>query len=152
VLNQLKDGNEIDNRHMIKSTFYIFGLFLCSLLLSDSVYAEEVSKEKKELIKSILTKNNQYLVVSVNGMCCRNCAIGIGKKVNELDYVDANELPKGIHIDRKNSLLTVAIKVDHMAQMDSLFAAIRKAGYDPQVLYQMDKKGEVISSKLTAPK
>jgi hypothetical protein len=82
-------------------------------------------------------------VLAVDGMCCRNCGIGIGKKVCTLDFVDTEALPKGIKIDRKNSLLTVALKEGEELDTASLTEAVRKAGYSPVRLYKRGEAGSL---------
>ena len=99
--------------------------------------AETVAVEAK------LTEQPNQIVLAVNGLCCRSCAIGIGKKVCKLDFIDTNALPQGVKVDRKNSLLTVAVKQNEKIDVPALAEAIRKAGYDPVRLYQRIENGSL---------
>lgn len=101
----------------------------------DALSPEQALVEKK------LSGDAALLVVAVNGMCCRTCAIGIGKKVCQLDFVDTEVLPKGVAVDRENSLLTVSVIEGEAIDVPSLVQAIHAAGYDPVRLYQRDADG-----------
>jgi len=111
-------------------------LFLNGALFSEVLPSKELMAEKSVVQTKLLSEPNR-LVLAVNGMCCRNCAIGIGKKVATVGNIDTKALPKGISIDRENGLLTVAVKEGAKVEYAKLFDAIRKAGYDPVRMYQM---------------
>ena len=102
--------------------------------------AEELARERTT-VKSRLSGQTNQVILAVNGLCCRSCAIGIGKKVCGLDFVDTNSLPRGVKVDRKNSLLTVSVKNSETIDPESLSQAIRKAGYDPVRIYQNSDDG-----------
>ena len=103
---------------------------------------DELSAERAK-VEAKLAGNPSQIVLAVNGLCCRNCAIGIGKKVCKLDFVDTDALPKGVKVDRKNSLLTVSLKQNEKVDLTSLATAIRKAGYEPVRLYQRIENGSL---------
>ena len=110
------------------------------MAISCLALAEETSdplEVEKALVEEKLTKEQNQVVLAVDGLCCRSCAIGIGKKVCKLTFVDPEALPKGVTVDRKNSLLTVAVKENESIDIDELAKAIRKAGYKPVRLYQL---------------
>jgi len=127
-------------------------LFVFSLGLSGALYCEELpAKEllaEKSVVQTKLLEESNRLVLAVNGMCCRNCAIGIGKKVAEVGNVDTKALPKGIIIDREHGLLTVAVKEGAKIEYSKLFDAIRKAGYDPVRLYQMGANNSLVMTQI----
>lgn len=94
--------------------------------------------DEKSLVTERLTEKPDTVILAVDGMCCRTCAIGIGKKTCLLEFVDTEALPpKGVLVDRVNSLLTVSIKKGEVVNVASLVEAIRKAGYNPVRFYQL---------------
>ena len=94
--------------------------------------------DEKKLVKERLTEKPDTVILAVDGMCCRTCALGIGKKACRLEFVDTAALPPtGVLIDRVNSLLTVSIKKGEVVNVASLAEAIRKAGYSPVRFYQL---------------
>jgi len=102
--------------------------------------ADGLARERTT-VESRLSGQTNQVILAVNGLCCRSCAIGIGKKVCGLDFVDTNSLPRGVKVDRKNSLLTVSVKNSETIDPESLSQAIRKAGYDPVRIYQHSGDG-----------
>lgn len=118
--------------------FVFMALFWGGGLIAEEVLPEVELLKEKSLAQTKLLEKPDHLILAVNGMCCRNCAIGIGKKVSGVENVDTEALPKGIHIDRQNGLLTVAVKKGSKINYNQLYEAIRKAGYDPVRLYQLN--------------
>jgi copper chaperone CopZ len=100
--------------------------------------ATDLLADEKKLVTERLTEKPDTVILAVDGMCCRTCALGIGKKACQLEFVDTAALPPtGVHIDRANSLLTVAVKKGEVVNVASLAEAIRKAGYNPVRFYQL---------------
>jgi len=94
--------------------------------------------DEKKLVKERLTEKPDTVILAIDGMCCRTCALGIGKKACQLEFVDTAALPpKGVDVDRVNSLLTVSVKKGEVVDVASLAEAIRKAGYNPVRFYQL---------------
>ena len=121
---------------MLKKIIVLFVAFIAAQVLG---IAEEPGKEmsaQQAAIDATLKEDPNQIVLVVNGLSCPNCAIGIGKKVCELGFIDTEALPKGVKVNAKVSLLTVAIKKDQTIEIEPLVEAIRKAGYDPVRLYQ----------------
>lgn len=128
---------------MSRLSFFLMSfLLIFSGLSAEALPSAEMLKEKS-LVQAKLLETPNRLILAVNGMCCRNCAIGIGKKVAQVGNVDTQALSKGIHIDRVNGLLTVAVKEGAMVNYPSLYDAVRKAGYDPVRLYQLNSDKSV---------
>ena len=96
-----------------------------------------LEEEKKVATERIETTKN-LAVVAVDGLCCKSCAIGVGKKVRKLDFVDLKSLDKGIAIDKERFLLEVALKDGKRLDHDEIVKAIRKAGYEPARIYERD--------------
>ena len=100
--------------------------------------ATDLLADEKKLVTERLMEKPDTVILAVDGMCCRTCALGIGKKACQLEFVDTAALPPtGVHIDRANSLLTVAVKKGEVVNVASLAEAIRKAGYNPVRFYQL---------------
>jgi len=100
--------------------------------------ATDLLADEKKLVTERLTEKPDTVILAVDGMCCRTCALGIGKKACQLEFVDTAALPPtGVHIDRANSLLTVAVKKGEVVNVASLAEAIRKAGFNPVRFYQL---------------
>ena len=119
-------------------------IFLVCLATQTPCICEEPNDKlsaERVIVDAKLREQSNQVILAVNGLCCRNCAIGIGKKVCNLDFVDTEALPKGVKVDRKNSLLSVAIKENEKVDIPSLAKAIRKAGYSPVRLYQPAENG-----------
>ncbi|PCJ60242.1 MAG: hypothetical protein COA79_08710 [Planctomycetota bacterium] len=112
--------------------------------------AFKVALKRSLLIKSSLKKNPGYTIVAVNGLCCNTCAIGIGKKVSKVSAVDKKKLPKGVELDRKNGLLTVAVKKGESIDVAKLASAIRDAGYEPTNAYKLGADGKVSDTVIPA--
>lgn len=110
-------------------------LLVIPVLAADDIGETELRKER-DIVKARLAENPDQVILAVNGLCCRTCAVGIGNKVCKLDFVDVTTLPKGVKVDRKESLLTVSIKSGKNIDLSSLIEAIRKAGYDPVRFYR----------------
>ena len=133
-------------------------MVLCIACLAVVGYAaEQAPKPDKDTlmkewstISARLPGQTNQIILAVNGLCCRSCAIGIGKKVCTLDFVDTNSLPRGVKVDRKNSLLTVSVKDAEAIDPESLTRAIRKAGYDPVRLYRRTADGELTVTDIPA--
>ena len=107
--------------------------------------------DEKKLVKERLTEKPDTVILAVDGMCCRTCAIGIGKKTCLLEFVDTAALPpKGVLVDRVNSLLTVSIKKGEVVNVASLAEAIRKAGYNPVRFYQLLEGKKLTVETITA--
>ena len=120
---------------------YSLTTFLLAMALSIVGAAEPIIDplaSEKKLVTQRLTEKPDTVILAVDGMCCRTCAIGIGKKTCLLEFVDTEALPpKGVAVDRINSLLTVSVKQGKIIDVASLVKAIRKAGYSPVRFYQL---------------
>ena len=132
-----------------KITLLLCGLSL--LLASPFASAEpnpEISGDARRIAaEKVLSENDSVLTVYVKGLCCPSCAIGIRKKVSKLDFVDPKRLSKGVTLDTKTQLATIAIKGYKKVELSALAQAIRDAGYDPFHVYQLDK-GRLITTEI----
>lgn len=111
-------------------------------LLTLSVGAMNVSPEATEEVRVVaaqskLSSEADTVVVFAKGLCCPSCAIGVRKMISRLDFVDKKRFNKGVELDTKVQLITVAIGQEKKADFKSLTEAIVDAGYDPVHSYTL---------------
>lgn len=75
----------------------------------------------------------------VKGLVCTSCALGIRIKVGKLPFVDSSRYKRGVDMDAKTQLITVALLPGVKADDKSLSLAIIAAGYDPVERYTMQE-------------
>ena len=75
----------------------------------------------------------------VKGLVCTSCALGIRIKVGRLPFVDSSRYKRGVDMDAKTQLITVALLPGVKADDKSLSLAIIAAGYDPVERYTMQE-------------
>ena len=75
----------------------------------------------------------------VKGLVCPSCALGIRIKVGKLPFVDSSRYKRGVDMDAKTQLITVALLPGVKADDKSLSLAIIAAGYDPVERYTMQE-------------
>lgn len=120
-------------------------ILAASILFSANAFAlgEDVSEEVSEATRLIsakekLSSESDTVILYAKGLCCPSCAIGVRKMISKLDFVDRRRFNKGVELDTKTQLVTVAINTDSQADFDSLSKAIDKAGYDPEKAYFLE--------------
>ena len=124
-------------------SYKLYAAFVAAtLLLSSNTFAlgEDVSEEVSEEVRLVAAKEklnseSASAVMYAKGLCCPTCAIGVRKKISKLDFVDRKRFNKGVDLDTKNQLVTVAILSGSEANYDSLAEAIDDAGYAPARAY-----------------
>ena len=127
----------------MKTPRYRFAFFAAVALLcsaSPFVMGQKASREASEEVrllsaKAKLSDTPDTVVLYAKGLCCPSCAIGIRKMVSKLDFVDQNRFNKGVHLDTKTQLVTIAIGNGLEADFDSLAEAVDNAGYEPARAY-----------------
>ena len=98
----------------------------------------EASQEvRNEAVVTKLKSTSGTVAVYAQGLCCPSCAIGVRKKVSGLAFVDQARLEKGIELDAKTQLVTIAVKPGAKIDNKVLRQAILDAGYEPVHLYTM---------------
>ena len=83
----------------------------------------------------------QDYVVNVNGMVCEFCSLGVTKKVAKLPFIDRSKYEKGVSVDIKNQMVTIAVKPDAALDKDALFTAIESGGYKPVEIFVLSAEG-----------
>ncbi len=117
-----------------------------------SAGAMEVSPEATEEVRVVAAKaklsaESDALVVFAKGLCCPSCAIGVRKMISRLDFVDRKRFNKGVELDTKVQLITVAIGEEKTPNYESLTEAIVDAGYDPVHSYSLNE-GNLLTKPL----
>lgn len=85
----------------------------------------------------------QDYVVSVNGIVCEFCSIGVRKKLSRLPFVDTSKYDDGVIVDIEHQRVTVAVKEGMPLERAALFDAIKSAGYNPVEIFQLAEDGEL---------
>ena len=85
----------------------------------------------------LLKEQKDISLAYVKGLVCPSCALGIRIKVGKLPFVDSTRYKRGVDMDAKTQLITVALLPGVKADFESLSKAITAAGYDPVERYTM---------------
>lgn len=129
----------------MKSKLYRSILFLlmagfCFATTATAKNSPEISGDARlSAAEKVLKETEDTVTLYVKGLCCPSCAIGIRKKVSKLLFVDTKRLEKGVTLDTKTQLATIAVTGYDPAYLPALSQAVRDAGYDPFHLYRLEK-------------
>ena len=85
----------------------------------------------------LLKEQKDISLAYVKGLVCPSCALGIRIKVGKLPFVDSTRYKRGVDMDAKTQLITVALLPGVKADPKILSKAIKAAGYDPIERYTM---------------
>ena len=88
--------------------------------------------------KAKLKERKNISLLYVKGLVCPSCAIGIRVKVGKLPFVDVSRYKRGVDMDIKSQLLTVALLPDVKTDTRSINKAVSNAGYDAVEWYSME--------------
>ena len=86
----------------------------------------------------LLKEHKDMSLVYVKGLVCPSCAIGIRVKLSKLPFVDSTRYKRGIDMDTKTQLLTIALLPGAKANVGELDKAITNAGYEPAEWYSLE--------------
>ena len=86
----------------------------------------------------LLKERKDVSLLYVKGLVCPSCAIGIRVKVGKLPFVDSTRYKRGIDMDTKTQLLTIALLPGAKANAGELHKAITNAGYEPVEWYSIE--------------
>ena len=126
------------------------GLMLSSAAVDAQSVGPNPEASQTDRNVAVLTKlkaNQETVAVYAQGLCCPSCAIGVRKMVSGLEFVDNERLEKGIELDAKTQLVTIAIKKGAKVDGKRLRQAILDAGYEPVHLYRL-AQGKLITSSI----
>ena len=88
--------------------------------------------------KAKLKERKNISLLYVKGLVCPSCAIGIRVKVGKLPFVDVSRYKRGVDMDIKSQLLTIALLPDVKTDKRSINKAVSNAGYDAVEWYSME--------------
>ena len=110
-------------------------------------FEPEISEKKRVVAATAKLKAAPGTVLLfAKGLCCESCAIGIRKKVQKLKFVDTTRFNKGVELDAKTQLVTIAMKKGATLDMKALDKAIKDAGYDAMKLYELTSAKQLKTS------
>ena len=89
-------------------------------------------------VKAKLKERKNTSLVYVKGLVCPSCAIGIRVKVSKLPFVDVTRYKRGVDMDIKSQLLTVALLPGIKTDTRSIDKAVTNAGYEVVEWYSME--------------
>lgn len=125
----------------MKNSFQLIAAILVAFCLTSGVEAAPPKEASQEVRNTAavekLNKEANTVCIYAKGLCCPSCAIGIRKKVGKLSFVDTKRLAKGVDLDVKTQLVTIAVKSGENADPTALAKAIDDAGYDAIHLYTL---------------
>lgn len=87
----------------------------------------------------------QDYVITVNGMVCEFCALGVTKKIAKLPFIDKSKYTDGVDVEIENQKVTIAVQDGAELDKDALFAAIESGGYNPIEIFEISADGEHIA-------
>ena len=110
---------------------------------SQNKYSEANEETRSVAVQNIFDQNTDLVVIYAQGLCCPSCAIGVRKKVSKLNFVDRSRLNKGVNLDAKKQLVSVAIHPDKEVDITGTFVALKEIPRSPS--------GKVVKAALTDP-
>ena len=129
VMNQIKNLAAV-------MTVAIFGIVAATPADGDP----DANQEVRDVAAIKLLKERKDISLAyIKGLVCPSCALGIRIKVGKLPFVDTTRYKRGVDMDAKTQLLTVALLPGIKADDQSLSQAIIAAGYDPVERYTMQE-------------
>ena len=137
-------------RTTLKIVFAIQLILFSMFQVNATGLPEAKPDEKIAAVKQKLAAAPGIATVYVKGLCRPSCAIGIRKKISKLDFVDKKRFVKGVELDTKTQLASIAVTEGQSINIILLTQAIRDAGYDPANLHTLDS-GKVKSLSLVMP-
>jgi|GEM_PF-498159 len=125
----------------MKKSLQLIASVLLAVCVTSAVEAAPPKEASQEVRNTAaiekLNKEANTVCIYAKGLCCPSCAIGIRKKVGKLSFVDTKRLAKGVDLDVKTQLVTIAVKSGAKAEVTALAKAIDDAGYDAVHLYTL---------------
>ena len=126
----------------------LFSLVLFSQADQKNHHKEISQEERVKVALSLLKKSPNTVQVYARGLICETCGIGVRKKLQRLDFVDSKKSQKGILLNVKSQLVSIAIKDGSSVNAGEITEAIKKAGYDPVTLHELSRGGSLKTTSL----
>lgn len=109
-------------------------LLVLLLVFSTPVQANTLDHGLPENADQITVDRNQAKL-EINGAVCPFCAYGMQKSLRKQKFVDKNQASKGIEVDVDNQMITLYIKDGHNIDLNDVYKAIKKGGYEPRIFH-----------------
>ena len=87
----------------------------------------------------------QDYVISVNGIVCEFCSLGVTKKIAKLPFIDKSKYTDGVSVEVESQMVTIAVKKGATLDRDALFKAIESGGYNPIEIFMVSADGSRIA-------
>jgi len=104
-------------------------LSAATLQAAPKKYPEVKQEVRAKAASAVLQKEQGIALLYVKGLCCPSCAIGVRAKLSRLKFVDKKRFKKGIDMDAKHQLVTIALKKDQSIDPAKVEKGIDDAGY-----------------------
>lgn len=104
-------------------------------------YPEVNQEVRAKAASAVLQKEQGIALLYVRGLCCPSCAIGVRAKLSRLKFVDKKRFKKGIDMDAKHQLVTIALKKDQSIDPAKVEKGIDDAGYVAVEWYTVETSG-----------
>ena len=137
---------------IIRPIYFVMLVFVALTTSSAFALNLDASPEATEEVRLVaakekLDKEPNTIVLYAKGLCCPSCAIGVRKKISKLKFVDHSRFNKGVELDTKTQLVTVAIADNKKIDLKRVSQAVQSAGYTPVRSYKIVKE-QLISETL----
>ena len=126
---------------MPKTWTWLTGLVLLlgfTLQATAVKYPEAKQEARVKAATEVLQKEKGVALLYVKGLCCPSCAIGVRLKLSKLKFVDKKRFKKGIDMDAKTQLVTVALKEGRAMDQDEIEKKVDDAGFDAMEWYTLE--------------
>ena len=101
-------------------------------------YPEVNQAIRSKAATAVLQKEQGIALLYVKGLCCPSCAIGVRSKLSKLKFVDKKRFKKGIDMDAKTQLVTVALKEGRTIDQVEIEKKVDDAGFDAMEWYTLE--------------
>ncbi len=112
--------------------YYLILILL--LVFSTPAQAQMLDHGLPENADQITVQKNQAKL-EINGAVCPYCAYGMQKSLRKQKFVDKKQASKGIEVDVDNQMITLYIKDGFDMDLNDVYKAIKKGGYEPRVFH-----------------
>ena len=129
------------------SILTLLGITIANVKAEENPEATQVVRNTVAI--SILKAESEVALIYAKGLCCASCGIGVRKKISKLDFVDKKRFNKGVVLDAKTQLVTIALIKGKSAVSTALATAVEDAGYDPMHIYTL-KEGKLRTKALSS--
>ena len=126
---------------MPKTWTWLTGLVLLlgfTLQATAEKFSEAKQEARAKAATEVLRKETGVSLLYVKGLCCPSCAIGVRLKLSKLKFVDKKRFKKGIDMDPKTQLVTVALKEGRTMDQAEVVKKVDDAGFDAMEWYTLE--------------